>query len=166
LGKDIGIPVVITQHMPPTFTALLAEHLAKATGWVVKEAVEGDALIAGRILIAPGDRHLVIADNRAHLDQGPRENFCRPAADPMLRSLVTAYGGRILTVVLTGMGQDGLLGSQAVIAAGGTVLGQDEASSVVWGMPGAVANHHLCARLAPPEDLARAATRLIKTGAL
>ncbi len=166
LGQDIGIPVVVTQHMPPTFTTLLAEHLGRETGWLVKEAVNGDVLLGGQVLIAPGDRHLLFDGKVARLDEGPRENFCRPAADPMLRSLVSIYGGRVLSVVLTGMGQDGLLGSQGVIAAGGTVLGQDEASSVVWGMPGAVATHGLCARLAPPKELARAATQFIKTGTM
>ena len=166
LGHDIGIPVVVTQHMPPTFTTLLAEHLGRETGWLVKEATNGDVLLGGQVLIAPGDRHLVFDGKVARLDDGPRESFCRPAADPMLRSLVANYGGRVLSVVLTGMGQDGLLGSQAVIAAGGTVLAQDETSSVVWGMPGAVANHGLCARLAPPKELARAATQFIKTGTL
>ncbi len=166
LGHDIGIPVVVTQHMPPTFTALLAEHLGRETGWLVKEAVAGDVLLGGQVLIAPGDRHLIFDGKAARLDEGPRENFCRPAADPMLRSLVSIYGSRVLSVVLTGMGQDGLLGCQSVIAAGGTVLAQDESSSVVWGMPGAVATHGLCARLAPPKELARAATQFIKTGTL
>jgi two-component system chemotaxis response regulator CheB len=160
LGQDIGIPVVVTQHMPPTFTSLLAEHLGRETGWLVKEAADGDVLLGGQVLVAPGDRHLVFSGKVARIDDG------RPAADPMLRSLVAIYGSRVLTVVLTGMGQDGLLGSQSVIAAGGTVFGQDESSSVVWGMPGAVATHGLCAYIAPPKDLARVATQLIKTGTM
>jgi two-component system chemotaxis response regulator CheB len=166
LGHDIGIPVVVTQHMPPTFTTLLADHLTRETGWLVKEAQDGDVLLGGQVLVAAGDRHLVLNGKQVRLDDGARENFCRPAADPMLRSLIAAYGSRVLSVVLTGMGQDGLLGCQAVIAAGGTVLAQDEASSVVWGMPGAVASHGLCSLLAPPAQLARAVTQLIKTGRL
>jgi two-component system chemotaxis response regulator CheB len=166
LDKEIAVPIVVTQHMPPTFTSLLADHLDKATGWRVKEAAAGDALVAGRVLVAPGDRHLILGQSGVRLDDGPRENFCRPAADPMLRSLVALHGSRVLAVVLTGMGQDGLAGGRDVIAAGGTVLAQDEASSTVWGMPGAVAQNGLCAQLAPPAELARAASSLIKVGAL
>ncbi len=90
----------------------------------------------------------------ARLNSGPPENFCRPAVDPTLRSLVAACEGRVTAVILTGMGSDGMLGCKAVAAAGGTVLAQDEASSVVWGMPGAVARAGLAQMLAPPEQLA------------
>ena len=154
----LPMPIVIVQHMPPGFTAMLAEHLDKMGPHRCAEAVEGEALLAGRIYLAPGDRHLLVeaaaAGRRARITTGPPENFCRPAVDPMLRSAVAALGARVLATILTGMGHDGLAGCRGVVAAGGTVLAQDEASSVVWGMPGAVARAGLPALLAPPEALA------------
>jgi two-component system chemotaxis response regulator CheB len=154
----LPMPIVIVQHMPTGFTAMLAEHLDKMGPHRCAEAVEGEALLAGRIYLAPGDRHLLVeaaaAGLRARITTGPPENFCRPAVDPMLRSAVAALGGRVLAAILTGMGHDGLEGCRLVVAAGGTVLAQDEASSVVWGMPGAVARAGLPALLAPPEALA------------
>ncbi|MBY0510629.1 MAG: chemotaxis-specific protein-glutamate methyltransferase CheB [Rhodospirillaceae bacterium] len=164
LDKDIALPIFVTQHMPPTFTALLAEHLGRESGWLVKEAAAGDAVLPGRVLIAPGDRHLLVQADGVKIDAGPRENYCRPAADPMLRSLAALYRGQVLSVVLTGMGQDGLKGCEAVVAAGGTVMAQDEGSSVIWGMPGAVATAGLCTVIGTPDDLARAASRFVKTG--
>ncbi len=170
LPKDIDVPILLTQHMPPTFTAMLAEHLARDTGWSVQEAREGDVLVSGRVYVAPGDYHLIVRNPgkglMAYLSHGDKENFCRPAADPMLRSLVALAGASPLAVVLTGMGHDGLAGCEAVVKAGGTVLAQDESSSVVWGMPGAVAQRGLCAAIAPPETLAEMAGNLIKTGRL
>jgi two-component system chemotaxis response regulator CheB len=102
----------------------------------------------------------------AHLSHGEKENFCRPAADPMLRSLVALAGAATLAVVLTGMGHDGMAGCEAVVKAGGTVLAQDESTSVVWGMPGAVAQRGLCAALASPETLGEMVGHFIKTGRL
>jgi two-component system chemotaxis response regulator CheB len=169
LPKDIGVPAVLTQHMPPTFTAMLAEHLTRDTGWTAQEARDGDTLAPGRVLVAPGDHHmLVVSDNgqlRVRLNQGEKENFCRPAADPMMRSLAIARLST-LAVVLTGMGHDGMAGCEAVLGTGGTVLAQDEESSVVWGMPGAVAQRGFCSVIATPEQLADAAGRFIKTGRL
>jgi len=154
----LAVPVVLVQHMPAGFTAMLAEHLDRLGPNRCAEAKDGEVLEAGRIHLAPGDRHLVLESAqggfRARLTADPPENFCRPAVDPMLRSAARSAGGKVLAVILTGMGHDGLEGCRAVAAAGGTVLAQDEASSVVWGMPGAVARAGLPALLAPPEALA------------
>jgi two-component system chemotaxis response regulator CheB len=115
-------------------------------------------LLPGRLYLAPGDRHLLVRDEAgaliAALSDGPPENFCRPAADPLLRSVAEVCGGAAIAAILTGMGQDGLEGCRALAAAGGAVLAQDEASAVVWGMPGAVAKAGLAAAIAPPEELA------------
>ncbi len=158
LRKDLGVPIVITQHMPPMFTNLLAEHMSKSTGWRCKEGVAGDILTPNTAYVAPGNFHMTVipvaGKHKIELDLGPPENFCRPSVDPMLRSAVREFGGRVLTVILTGMGSDGCKGSRTVVEAGGTVLAQDEASSVVWGMPGAVARAGLCAALLPPPQLA------------
>ena len=152
------VPVVVVQHMPSGFTALLADHLDRLGRLPCAEARDGEALKPGRLYLAPGDRHLLVRAGPdglvAQLADGPTENFCRPAVDPLLRSLVEACGGRIAVAILTGMGQDGLLGCRAVAAAGGAVMAQDEASSVVWGMPGAVAKAGLASLLAPPEEIA------------
>lgn len=165
LRKNLGVPVVITQHMPPMFTNLLAEHMTKSTGWRCKEGVAGEILTPNTAYVAPGNFHMTIVPcaggHKIELDQNPPENFCRPSVDPMLRSVVREFGGRVLTVILTGMGSDGCKGSQTVVDAGGTVLAQDEASSVVWGMPGAVARAGLCAALLPPPQLAAKTSTMI-----
>ncbi|WBV42378.1 chemotaxis response regulator protein-glutamate methylesterase [Pseudoroseomonas cervicalis] len=158
LTVPLPVPIVIVQHMPAGFTAMLADHLSRLGGPQAAEAKEGEVLQPGRIYVAPGDRHLLVeagsAGLQARLTMDPPENFCRPAVDPMLRSAAKACEGRVLAVILTGMGQDGMLGCKAVAAAGGMVLAQDEASSVVWGMPGAVAKAGLAQALLPPEQLA------------
>lgn len=159
LTQPLPVPIVVVQHMPVGFTAMLADHLGRLGGPAAAEARDGEVLQAGRIYVAPGDRHFLIdaapgGAMVARLTTDPPENFCRPAVDPMLRSLVQACEGRILAVILTGMGSDGMLGCKAVAAAGGLVLAQDEASSVVWGMPGAVAKAGLAQALLPPEQLA------------
>lgn len=158
LGTRIRQPIVITQHMPPTFTQLLAEHLGRSTSMPTVQAADGMPLLPGRIHIAPGGRHLLFVRKGdqvvCSLDDGPPENFCKPAVDPMLRSVVEIFGGRVLAVILTGMGHDGLAGCRALIDAGGAVLAQDEESSVVWGMPGAVAQAGLCQAVLPPAALA------------
>ncbi len=165
LGPALRVPVVVTQHMPATFTRLLAEHLDRLGAMPCAEARHGEALLPGRLYLAPGERHLLIerdgATLRATLADTPAENFCRPAVDPMLRSAAAACAGRVLVVMLTGMWQDGLLGTRAVVAAGGAALAQDEASSVVWGMPGAIAQAGLCRAVLPLGDLAGAARLLI-----
>jgi two-component system, chemotaxis family, protein-glutamate methylesterase/glutaminase len=158
LPATIDVPIVITQHMPPTFTAALAQHLGRAAGRPAKEAAEGEVLAPGTIYVAPGDHHLVLnargTQIEAHLNQEPPENYCRPSVDPMLRSLAQAYGPRVLALMLTGMGSDGLSGATRVVQAGGTLVAQDEATSVVWGMPGAVATAGLCAAVLPLNDIA------------
>ncbi|MBC8269211.1 MAG: chemotaxis response regulator protein-glutamate methylesterase [Rhodospirillaceae bacterium] len=158
LQPTINVPAVITQHMPPTFTAILADHITRMTDWTCSEAKNGDELRTGHILLAPGDYHMLV-ENKAgkhviSINQGPQENFCRPAVDPMLRSLVEVFDGNIITVILTGMGADGLKGSEIVVKAGGTVVAQDEQSSVVWGMPGAVATAGICSAVLPLKELA------------
>lgn len=152
------LPILITQHMPATFTTILAEHIARASGWPAAEAKDREPIQPGHIYVAPGNFHMIAAkegDRKViRLLQTPPENFCRPAVDPMLRSLAEVYGGRkVLTVILTGMGQDGLRGSKIVVDGGGTVVAQDEASSVVWGMPGAVATAGLCSAVVPITEM-------------
>lgn len=155
--KNLRQPIVITQHMPKTFTTILADHITKQTGLPCDEAKDGSVLTPGRALLAPGDYHMLfMRENtqvKVRLTQDPPENFCRPAVDPMLRSLIEIYGAnKILVTILTGMGADGMKGSDLVVQGGGMCVGQDQASSVVWGMPGAVATSGLCsAVLALPE---------------
>lgn len=158
LGRTLSVPVVLTQHMPATFTPMLAEHIGKLGGMPCAEAKDGEALTAGRIYLAPGDRHLLIDAARgglhARLTTDPPENFCRPSVDPMLRSAASACDGRVLVAMLTGMGQDGLIGTRCAIDAGGSAVAQDEATSVVWGMPGAVARAGLCHAVLPLPQIA------------
>jgi two-component system chemotaxis response regulator CheB len=150
-------PIFITQHMPATFTTILAEHVGSASGYPSAEAVDGEPVRPGRIYIAPGDFHMTIeggqGQNVVRLNKGPPENFCRPSVDPMLRSLSAVYGERVFCAILTGMGHDGLAGSEAVVAAGGTVIAQDQSTSVVWGMPGAVATAGLCSAVLPLDEI-------------
>jgi two-component system chemotaxis response regulator CheB len=137
------LPVVIVQHMPPLFTKLLAERLCAKSRFEVVEAVEGMTLQPGRVIVAPGDYHLRLRRSNKEvsvaLDQGPRENSCRPAVDVLFRSVAEIYAGRVIGLILTGMGQDGLLGVQELKSKGAYIIAQDRVSSVVWGMPGAVA---------------------------
>ncbi len=165
LGRAVPVPVVITQHMPATFTPILAEHLGRLGGLPCAEARDGEPLAAGRLYVAPGDRHLLVEGRagvlRVRLSDGPAVNFCRPAVDPMLQSAAAACAGRVLVVMLTGMGHDGRDGTRAVVEAGGTALAQDEATSVVWGMPGAVVETGLCHRVLPLSALAGQALDLL-----
>jgi two-component system, chemotaxis family, protein-glutamate methylesterase/glutaminase len=157
-------PVLITQHMPPTFTAVLAEHLARIGKCHVREAVHGEEINAGMVYLAPGGRHMKVArhDGTAviSLDDGPMVNFCKPAVDPMFASAAEIWGTKVLALVLTGMGADGLAGAKAIVAAGGHVFAQDEATSVVWGMPGQVTNAGLCSAVLPLPEIATKLTRL------
>ncbi|MDJ0944090.1 MAG: chemotaxis response regulator protein-glutamate methylesterase [Kiloniellales bacterium] len=151
-------PIFITQHMPPTFTTLLAEHIGRQTGLACHEPDDGEAVVGGRVYLAPGDRHMLVESGTGsaviRLSDGPQENFCRPAVDPMLRSLAEVYGSRLLVAILTGMGTDGREGGRSVVEAGGAVIAQDEESSVVWGMPGAVATAGLCSAVLPLAEIA------------
>lgn len=163
LHTALPVPVVVVQHMPPVFTRQLATRLDRLGPSTVVEAAGGENLQPGTIYIAPGDMHLELVRTaggaRTSLNQGPPVNFCRPAVDVMVRSAVDVYGGDLLAVILTGMGSDGRTGCEAVASAGGTVLVQDEASSVVWGMPGAVATAGLAHAVLPVEEIAAALTR-------
>jgi two-component system chemotaxis response regulator CheB len=146
-------PVLITQHMPPTFTTILAEHLARASKRPAHEAVDGEAVKAGQIYVAPGGRHMRVVrhgtDVVIALDDGPQINFCKPAVDPLFQSSVGVWQNGVMAVVLTGMGSDGMRGGKDIVAAGGNVIAQDEATSVVWGMPGAAAHAGICAAVLP-----------------
>jgi two-component system chemotaxis response regulator CheB len=157
LSPKIAIPILITQHMPPAFTPLLAEHLNRLGILPCHQAREGDKLVPGAMLLAPGDFHLIVkrdaAGLTAHLSQAAPENFCRPSVDPMLRSAAAATDGRVLTVMLTGMGADGLEGTRGIVEKGGAALVQDEATSVVWGMPGAVARAGLAHAILPLDQI-------------
>ena len=157
LNRPLPVPIIVTQHMPPVFTRSLAQHIDRLGPRACREAENDEILRPDQILIAPGDRHLTIlaseAGLRTRLTDDPPENSCRPSVDPMLRSAARACNGRVLSVILTGMGQDGLRGATTVLEAGGAVLAQDEASSVVWGMPGAVARAGLCHAVLPIDEL-------------
>ena len=157
-------PVLITQHMPPTFTAILAEHLARVAKCPVREAQDGEEINAGSIYMAPGGKHMTVKrrDGVAviAIDDGPLVNFCKPAVDPLFASAAEVWGHKVFALVLTGMGSDGLKGARAIAAAGGHVMAQDEASSVVWGMPGQVANAGLCSAVLPLPEIAGRLSRL------
>jgi two-component system chemotaxis response regulator CheB len=157
-------PVLITQHMPPTFTTILAEHLARASGRPATEGVDGEVIQAGRIYLAPGGRHMRVArrgsDAVIALDDGPQINFCKPAVDPLFTSAIDVWQGGIMSVILTGMGSDGMRGGKDIVAAGGSVIAQDEATSVVWGMPGSAANAGICAAVLPLGQIAPKLVRL------
>ncbi len=148
LERPFPVPIVITQHMPATFTAILAQHIERLTGFAAAEASQGQRIEAGRVYVAPGDHHLEFSNDGnlcASITKDPPVNFCRPAVDPMFASLVQHYGDAVLGIVLTGMGKDGCGGAATIVAAGGNVFSQDEESSVVWGMPRAVAQAgHSC----------------------
>ncbi len=147
----LPVPVVVVQHMPAVFTAQFAARLDRQLPSTVREATDGGLLAAGTVTIAPGGSHLHVQGGRSgpsvRLSQEPPENYCRPAVDVLFRTTAAVYGSQVLAVVLTGMGQDGREGARAIVAAGGTVLAQDEATSVVWGMPGAVAQAGLAAQV-------------------
>ncbi len=151
------LPILIVQHMPPLFTRLLAERLNSTCQLPVREAYQGCAVEPGKMLIAPGDFHMKLAKDgdavSVYLDQSPRQNSCRPAVDALFASTGEVYGGAVLAVMLTGMGQDGLRGAEILRARGASILAQDEASSVVWGMPGAVVNAGLADRVLPLNDV-------------
>ncbi|HEX2679322.1 MAG TPA: chemotaxis response regulator protein-glutamate methylesterase, partial [Polyangiales bacterium] len=157
LGADFPLPVLIAQHLSERFTGLLAQRLDALGPLRVKEAMSGDAPTAGNVYIAPGDRHMALEIDsgapRLRVYQGPHENFCRPSVDILFRSAAEVYGGRVLAVIMTGLGQDGLRGCELVRARGGQVIAQDERTSVVWGMPGSVAKAGLADEVLPLESL-------------
>lgn len=150
-------PILVTQHMPATFTALLAEQIERAAGRPCAEGVDGEPVRPGRIYVAPGGWHMTVENGPTspviRLDQGAPEHFCRPAVDPMLRSLAAVYGDGALAAILTGMGADGALGCEAVARARGRFIAQDQASSAVWGMPAAAAATGLAEAVLPLDDI-------------
>ncbi len=162
-------PVLITQHMPPTFTTILAEHLARATGRPTVEAQDGELVLAGRTYLAPGGRHMRVARRGGNaiitLDDGPAEHHCRPAVDPLFASAAETWGSWVLGIILTGMGCDGTRGAEQIVAAGGSVIAQDEATSVVWGMPGSAAEAGLCSAVLPLNEIAPKVLQLMSGGA-
>lgn len=153
-----NVPIFLTQHIASLFTGYLADHLSKSSNIPAKEAVHGEEVQAGKIYVAPGDFHMEIERksvgvNLIKLTKNPPENYCRPSADPMLRSLSKIYRSKLLTLVFSGMGQDSLYGCQSVIDAGGTVVTQDEATSVIWGMPGAVSKAGFSSAILPIDKI-------------
>jgi two-component system chemotaxis response regulator CheB len=165
LGPVIDrFPVLITQHMPPTFTTILAEHLARSSRRPAHEAVDGEPVKPGRIYLAPGGRHMRVVRHGAEaaiaLDNGPPVNFCKPAVDPLFTSAMDVWQGGTLAVILTGMGSDGMRGGKDIVGAGGSVIAQDEASSVVWGMPGAAAHAGICSAILPLNQIAQKLVRM------
>lgn len=166
LPADFPVPIVVVQHMPPVFTQALAERLSRISNIPTCEANSGTELEPGRAWVAPGDHHLTIVRDgtcvRTKICQGSHENACRPSVDPLLRSVADIYGPNSLAVILTGMGQDGLRGCEVIRQAGGQILVQDEATSVVWGMPGVVARAGLADRVLPLSMIAGEIVRRVR----
>ncbi|GAA2630692.1 hypothetical protein GCM10010399_73370 [Dactylosporangium fulvum] len=158
LPASLSVPVVVVQHMPPVFTKMFAERLDRTAALNVVEATGDMTVKAGTVYIAPGDFHLEVhrrgAEVVTKLNNGPPENFCRPAVDVLFRSVARVYGGATLAIVLTGMGQDGKRGAEQLRSAGAEIVAQDEATSVVWGMPGAVTQAGLAHVVLPLGDIA------------
>lgn len=157
--NGINLPVVITQHMPATFTTMLAQHITQMAGFPCVEGTDGMALEKGKAILAPGGKHMGF-ESRADgtvvvkINDGPQENFCKPAVDVMLRSLMEHYDSKILSVILTGMGSDGAKSTAQLISKGGYCVAQDQETSIVWGMPGAVATTGLCSAVLPLNQIA------------
>lgn len=168
LTKDIPVPVLIVQHMPPMFTKLLAERMNNLCPLRCGEAVDGEEVTAGDLRIAPGNFHMTVTRKETHfnlrLNQDPPENSCRPAVDVLFRSAAACSQNRVLAVILTGMGQDGLRGSESIRAEGGLILAQDEATSIVWGMPGAVTNAGLVDAVLPLQEIGPEIMRRLRGG--
>jgi two-component system chemotaxis response regulator CheB len=166
IGRRIDLPIFITQHMPKTFTTVLAEHLTKSAGKKVIEGVDGMPVKPGGVYLAPGGFHMTVRKAGMgvviQLDQKPPENYCRPSVDPMFRSAAKVYGKRALAIMLTGMGHDGRDGTRDMFDAGCQVIVQDEASSVVWGMPGAVAEAGLAHKIIPLSKIGPNVLRIVQ----
>jgi two-component system chemotaxis response regulator CheB len=166
--EDFPVPIVIVQHMPPFFTKLLAERLSSKSNLIVEEGTAGKVLNPGKAWIAPGDFHMVLERNgtsvQTQTNQAPQENSCRPAVDVLFRSVADLYGPKVLSVILTGMGQDGLTGCEYIKNAGGRVIVQDEGSSVVWGMPGYVAKAGLAEKVLPLNQIGQEIINIANIG--
>jgi two-component system chemotaxis response regulator CheB len=158
LPSAVNCPIVIAQHMPATFTTVLAQHIGRASGRPSAEAAHGMEIRPGHIYLAPGDYHFQLVREGtvyvARLSQTAPENFCRPSVDPLFRSVAQVFGAESCAVMLTGMGSDGCGGAKIMAAAGAPIIAQDEATSVVWGMPGAVAHAGICSAILPLPQIA------------
>lgn len=165
LPANLAVPVLVVQHMPATFTRLLAERLNSKCAIAISEAVDQEPLRPGQVYIAPGDFHMEVAGThrapKIQLHQGPHENGCRPAADVLFRSAAKLYGGRCLSVVMTGMGRDGLEGVRSLAAHGAHCLAQDQESCAVWGMPRFIVENRLAHEVLPPAQLGRRIAELV-----
>jgi two-component system, chemotaxis family, protein-glutamate methylesterase/glutaminase len=170
LAREVSVPVFITQHMPPLFTKILADHLSKQTGARVFEAEHGTEAQAGVFYVAPGNRHMIVVPStsglRIELTDDAQENFCRPAVDPLFRSAANALGDKALAVILTGMGHDGREGAKALANKGALIIAQDEDTSVVWGMPGAVVRAGLASAAKSLDEIAPAILNVLRGVAL
>ena len=169
IGSAIGmVPVVLTQHMPPTFTAILAEHITKAAGRPASEGRDGEVIQPGHIYVAPGGKHMLLIKNgndvMVKLSDAPPVNFCKPAVDPLFKSVAEIYGTATLAVVLTGMGSDGAEGVRKIGEIGGSAIAQDEETSVVWGMPGAAAHTGMCSDVLPLNEIGRKVSKILLGG--
>jgi two-component system, chemotaxis family, protein-glutamate methylesterase/glutaminase len=162
------LPVLITQHMPPTFTTILAEHVGRATGRPAHEGQHGEPLLAGTIYVAPGAHHMLVdgssGEARIAINEDPPIRFCKPSVDPLFATAAATFGAGTLALVLTGMGADGADGAAIVADAGGTVIAQDETTSVIWGMPGAAAEAGVCADILPLDTIAARVNELAGGG--
>ncbi|PHS27899.1 MAG: chemotaxis response regulator protein-glutamate methylesterase [Robiginitomaculum sp.] len=170
IGPKINIPVFITQHMPKAFTAVLAEHLSKNARKPVVEGRDGMPVKSNGIYLAPGDFHMTVRRSGSGivigLDQRPQENYCRPAVDPMFRSAAEVYNNTALGVILTGMGHDGCAGAEQMVKTGAQIIAQDEASSVVWGMPGSVVQAGLAEQIKPINQIGYTIMKIVSGGKL
>ncbi len=166
LGADFRLPILVVQHMPPIFTRFLAERFGNETKRESAEGVDGEVIKSGKIYVAPGGRHMVVAkagnSEVIQIHEGPPENHCRPAVDPLFRSVAQAYGGDAIAVVLTGMGEDGKKGAEMLVKNGVKVLVQDRETSIVWGMPGAIAKAGLASAVLPLDKLAASVQEELK----
>ena len=163
-----NVPCVITQHMPPTFTSILAEHLGRASGLPSKEGDNGEKVRPGSIYVAPGGLHMAVVQAEGgpelKLYDGALVNYCKPAVDPLFESVSKVYGPAVLGLVLTGMGNDGAGGAKVIADAGGSIIAQDQATSVVWGMPGATAEIGACAAILPLDEIGPKTNSLLRGG--
>ena len=166
--ENFPVPIVIVQHMPPFFTKLLAERLSSKSNLVVEEGIAGHELKPGKAWVAPGDFHMILERNgtsiKTQTNQAPQENSCRPAVDVLFRSVADLFGPRALAVIMTGMGQDGLVGCEHIKNAGGRVIVQDEKTSVVWGMPGFVEKAGLAEKALPLDQIGQEIINIVKIG--
>ncbi len=155
--KNFDVPIVLTQHMPATFTKILAEHITQQTGVPAEEGQDGMRLENGTIYVAPGAFHMkILKDDEGlyiKLDDGPPENFCKPSVEPMMRSVVDLFGRQVLALILTGMGHDGIDSGKLLADCGAQLVAQDEKTSTVWGMPGAVAKAGYCTDVLPLNEI-------------